>query len=824
MIKVKDALIRFLLRYPWLNIAVVAAVTAWFGYFALGVKSDTSLSAFIIQDDPDMAYYNRIRNLFQTDEVVIVAFEARDLFSREDLSVVERISSRLEAVKYVRNVRSLTNDNLITATPDVFEVRALVETMPETKEDEKKLGREATTNYLYVKDIASTDGRFGSLMIDIENVPGEQPTMEVMTELRKILAEESELTGLRFYLVGDALINHSLGEYMQRDLVVTLVPLYLSLIVLLFFTVRKLRDLPISLVTVVLSLGWTVGTIAVLDKPLNNVTIGLVPLVLCIALEDIYYLHSTFYERLRVGGDVRKAFSEALARIIAPCFFTSLTTVIGFATLMSNNVKPILDFGILGSISVVLAFLVSVMLIPSVHILLGAPKNLDAKRRWRISLARPVGLLADTVTKRNRVYWTVLPALLIAAGIGISLIRIETDHLTFFHESSEVYQGTTFVEKHIAGASNIEVIVETGTPDAMKCPENLREVEKLTAYLRTCPRVDKAMSVVDFMKDMNRAMHDNDETYYRLPDDRNTIAQYLLIYSMSDRRNDVEKDFVDYPYSLARIRCRMSEHNSTRILALIKDIKRYAAANIRPDLDVKITAYPVVYSNVVDSLARGQVKSLGLTFLGLLIATSLYFRSTKIGFIAMIPNVIPILVTFGMMGFLGISLNVGTAMTAAIAIGLAMDDTTHFFARFREELARSRSHGAAVRDTLRAIGEPMIHSSILMTAGYLSIALSQFRLSVLFGLLCANTIVVALLSDLFVTPWVLLTFRKAFVPARKRLTGQEACRTSTQTETEHDEYEHIGIQFRHRRRIADPEAGAGRRKRLAGIFDLQKTP
>jgi predicted RND superfamily exporter protein len=125
------------------------------------------------------------------------------------------------------------------------------------------------------------------------------------------------------------------------------------------------------------------------------------------------------------------------------------------------------------------------------------------------------------------------------------------------------------------------------------------------------------------------------------------------------------------------------------------------------------------------------------------------------------------------MGLLGISLNVGTAMTAAIAIGLAMDDTTHFFARFREELKKSRSHGDAVRETLRAIGEPMIHSSVLMTAGYLSIGLSQFRLSVLFGLLCANTIIVALLSDLFVTPWVLLTWPKAFLTSPRQTERSE---------------------------------------------------
>jgi len=758
-------MLKLILKYPWLNILFIAAVTAFMAYYAVDLQLDTSLSAFVIKDDPDMAYYNEVKDIFETDETIVIAFRARDLFSEKDLAVLQYMSEEIGDIEHVRNVRSLTNENLISATEEVFEVKGLVENMPATLEEKAEIRRHATTNYIYMKDLASTDGIFGSLLVDIRNVNGKQHTKQVIQQVKPVLERLSSESGLKFYLAGDAIIHHSLGEYMQRDMFVTTLPLFGILVLLLIITIGRFRDVIVSVLTIILSLIWTVGVISLTGKTLNNVTMGLMPLILCIAVEDIYYIHNAYYTRLPKIKEKRKAFLQALQHIAMPCFFTSITTTIGFASLMVNRVKPIMDFGILGSIAVMLTFLIAVILIPSIHLLLPAPSHPKKTFSFKPDLTRPASALYAFIYRYRKAFMISVPFLLIIEGIGISRISIETDHLTFFHKTSDVYKSTMFVEENVSGVSNIEVIVDTGEKDGIKDPAVLREVEKLVLFLRSQSRIDKALSILDFLKDMNRAMHNHDESYYRIPETRELIASYLFLYSMSDRRNDVEKDFVDYPYSLARIRCRTPEHNSTVLLNIIADIKSFASSGISHDLDVKITSYPVVYSNMVDSIARGQRESLMWVFIGLLAAMSIYFCSVKIGLLTMIPTVIPMMTTFAVMGFCGISLNVGTAMTVGIAIGLAMNDTTHFLVSFRENRSRFPNYSENTKQTLIRLSEPMIFSSLVMIAGYLSFGLSQFRLSVLFGMLCALTIFIALLSDLLITPLILVVFRPEFKKA-----------------------------------------------------------
>lgn len=411
LLRLKDRLIKAVMAHPALNLILISLITVFFVLCALRLQFDTSLSAFVIRNDPDLKYYNEVKDIFDTDETVVISFAARDLFSKEDLSLIERMSDNISNLQHVRNVRSLTKANLITATPDIFEVKALIEEMPKTEAESNRIKKDATTNYIYIKDIASLDGRFGSLLVDIENSPGKQYTKEVVGNIKEMLKVES---------------------------------------------------------------------------------------------------------------------------------------------------KSLIDSG------------------------------------------------------------------------------------------------------------------------------------------------------------------------------------------------------------LARIRCRMSEHNSTKILNMIENIKKYARNNINPNLTVRVTSYPVIYSNMVDSLARGQLRCLIIVLISLLLVTSIYFRSLKIGLLALIPNIIPISVTFGVMGHLGITLNIATAMTSGIAIGLAMDDTTHFFTYFKQRYSKNPDYIKDTKSCIMRLGEPMMYSSYLMIAGYLVLVLSQFRLTVFFGLLCALTIMVALICDLFITPWILMVFHPAF--------------------------------------------------------------
>ncbi len=757
-----DRIASYITRAPMINILVLAVLTIFFGYHAAHLRFDTSLSTFVIKNDPDMVYYEKVKEIFQTDETVIVGFKAESLFSKKDISAIETLSEKLLAVDGIRNVRSITTANLISSDEDVFEVKGLAPRPPETPAESDDIRKHVTTNYIYQKDLASEDGRFGSLIIDISSGLNPGSIKKIVGKIRYILKEESKASGLDMYLAGDAIINHSLGEYMHRDFFVFIIPIYILMFIISKITLGRIRDVAALILTVSISLIWSLGMISLLGRTFNNVTIGLVPLVFCLSLEDIYYVHNIYYNRLAVTKNNKLAFQEALRLILKPCLFTSLTTVVGFASLTVNNIKPIIDFGLLGAITACIAFFIAMVFIPSFHLLLKQAPGVISIPTRSLNADPLLRRVIAFIRTRGNIFFIVLPVLITVCIMGIMRIRIETDNLEFFHKNSEVYKSTIFIENNLAGISNLEITVDTGTRDGVKGPKVLLEIEELTQYIRSLPNVDKALSIVDFLKDMNRAMNFGNETYYSIPISREAVAQYLLLYSMSSRRNDVEKDFVNNDYSLARIRCRISEHNSTRILKLLGEIKAYVKKNIDPGLTVRITSYPVIYSNMVDSMAHGQIKNLIFVYAALFLLTVIYFRSFTIGALAIVPNVIPILFTFGFMGFTGISLNMGTTMISGIAIGLAMDDTTHFFDRFQIEQPLHPDYSDNMGHTYLLLGNTMIFSSLIMISTYLVLALSQFRLTVLFGLLCALTTFVALLCDMFITPWILITFKPKF--------------------------------------------------------------
>ncbi|MDD5584563.1 MAG: MMPL family transporter [Candidatus Omnitrophica bacterium] len=750
---------KYIVRYPRTNLLILAIVTLFFGWALAHLEFDTSLSAFVIRNDPDMLYYNKIKELFETDETVVIGFKGDSLFSPEDLTFIKNLSKKIEEIDFVRNVKSLSTANLITTTPDLFQVKALMGKIPQSRQESDALRAHATTNYLYVKDIASADGKFYSLLVDIRSDPKRQRTNEVVKKIKQVLLKENAHTKYKLYLAGDAIINHSLGEYMQRDFFVFIIPIYLIITALMRLTMGRWRDTIAALFVITLSLIWSMGAIAVMGKTFNNVTIGIIPLIFCIALENIYFIHDIYYDRLRMFKDKAKAFNEALVLIFRPCYFASLTTVIGFGSLMVNNIKPLVDFGILGSLASIFAFIIAIVFIPTFHILLKIPPDLEKQLGFKIDATRFIMALTRFIESRKKWFWPGIILVILISVIGIFRIRVETDHLTFFRKNSEVYKSTIFIEKNIAGVSNLEIVVNTKKVDGVKDPENLKEIEKLVNFLRQQKEIDKAMSIIDFLKDMNRALYDNNEEYYRIPDTREAVAQNLLLYSMSPRRNDIEKDFVDYPYQLARIRCRISEHNSRKIIALVERIKSYIKKDIRPDLEVNMSSYPVIYSNMVNSITQGQAEGFLLCVITLLLTAIYYFRSFKIGALTMIPNIIPILFVLGFMGWTGITLNVGTALTTGIALGLIMDDTTHFFNRFGMNLSQEPDYVKNMRQTFLLTGEPMIFSSLVMTASYSVLLFSEFRLTAIFGLLCALTTLVALWCDLLLTPWILITFK-----------------------------------------------------------------
>jgi len=748
-----------LLKYPKFNIAILTAITLFFLFHLIHLKLDTSLETFVVQDDPDLAEYHRFKDIFGNDEMVVVAFGADEVFKPEILRLIRRLSDEFEGLDYVDNVRSLTTVNTIKGTDTAFEVIGLVgRDIPSSRADMNAIKKEATSNYIYLRDLVDKNARYTAIIVEVDNTKDRMRISMVVQKIRAILKRESEATGRVFYLAGDAVINAELGEYMLRDFFVFVVPIYVIIAFILVLTFRSVRGVLLPLATVGVCHVWLLGLLSFMGVALDNCTVGLTPLVLCIALEDIIYIMAIFNQNYTRIKDKMGALHETVSHLGIPCLLTSFTTVVGFSSLMLNRIPPIRAFGLMGSLGVIMTFFICIILVPSVLALLSTPAFRVAPRE-RGFLEHFLSGTVRIIFRKKYLFWLGFFVLMAYSVAGILKIEVNTDYLKFFKKNSDIRRSTKFIDENLAGTGTFEITLMTKEPGAVKDAGFQKNLEKFVTHLRKAPEIDKAISIDEFLKDMNKAMNSEDSAFYRLPDTRKAIAQYLLLYGMSGRRNDVEKDYVNYPYTKARIQCRHALHATAPVERFVASVRGHMKENLQSGLVGKITSYSVVYANMAKALVFGQMQGLVVALITLWLTMSVYFRSIRNGLISIIPNILPISFTLGTIGWLGINMNIATAMISCIAIGLALDDTIHYFARFRDELKKDGDYEKATLRSLTGIGSAMVFSSLMMASGFIVLVLSDFRLMLLFGALNALTVFMALCSDVFMTTTCLATFK-----------------------------------------------------------------
>jgi hypothetical protein len=345
--------------------------------------------------------------------------------------------------------------------------------------------------------------------------------------------------------------------------------------------------------------------------------------------------------------------------------------------------------------------------------------------------------------------------LLLAALALASQVHTETNLLEFFLKSSPVSRDLRFVEQNLGGTASLEISLQAEQRDAFKEPENLRLIERLQSQIGALPQVDKTLSMNDFLKDMNQAFHADKRQYYRLPGSRQAVAQYLLLFDVDDL-----DDFVSTRYDRARITARISEHSSSAQAVLIQKVQGIVEEMEHPDIDIRVTGRVLQDVNTIDALVAGQVKSLLLAGLVITVAMILVLRSLSIGLLSLVPNSFPIILNFAIMGGLGIPLNTATALIAAVALGIAVDDSIHFLSHYGSKRKQQATREKAVQETILEKGRAIISTSLILCIGFGVMTLSSFVPVIQFGFLTALIMITALIGDLVMLPALIVCKKK----------------------------------------------------------------
>ena len=745
----KLAAILYRFRFYWLGLII--AITIIFGSF-IRIEMDNSLKAWFSSADPDYIGYEDYRNTFEGGRFLIVALRSKDIFSLNVLRYIKKKTEEFEDLPNVKRVHSLANANKVIGTSEGIEINPLLSDLKDN--DLQKIREYATKDELFREYLISRDGTFTAIVLTFGDMPSEE-TDKAVHQIKEMAYQEKP-RDVEIFLSGDMRLYTEFNRFTkqnQKILPLLVIPI-ISLFILILF--RSLSKVFIILSVVGMSLCWALGFYSVLGYDFNVVTGMLIPLVVILSIATSIHIMEYFIEA-REDGNKEEAFKNTVSYITIPCFITSITTAFGLLSLSISHIDAVKHFGIGSAAGVMFAFIISIIIVPVFITLL----PLDQKIRKGGLLKKWLQAISQ-FNQRRFIYILVVAFFgFLFFGWGITKIKIETNQIEWFPKKEDCYKSTMLVDKNLSGIGDVEIVIK-GKKDTLKDPDILKRIDILSLKIRKIPRIKKVISLADYVKNINKALKEDNPEQYTIPDSQSLIAQELFLFSLSDDGRKELDNIVTSDYSQGRISVKtesMPSQESVILGNLLEDMAKATFSGT--GIHVSLTGTTFLYNLMNRYLMESQIKGFSLAFLLVIGVLFIAFWSAKYGGLSIIANLLPIIFIIGIMGWSGITLNTGTVMVASVALGIAADDTIHFISRFRKELhSKQSSPENALRETIISVGRAILFTSAINIAGFLILLISGFQPTREFGMLIAMTLFFALMGDIVVLPSVLVAISK----------------------------------------------------------------
>ncbi|MCK5242251.1 RND family transporter [bacterium] len=744
-------IVKFITARPGWTLLFTLLISIPLWVFVPQVKTINDVDYTSVENDPDIEFYDGFKGIFEKNDFFMIVFRNDNIFQPAVLKLIHKLTIQLEKLEEVREVTSLSNVNDIIGEADAFRVEKFLKTIPSDRATLARLKKRALNNPLYRDRLISRDGTTTTIIVYPYDPPeAEDDPHRLIDKTFAILKNFQESTGQTFHVAGLTLTNVRLNEFLQADTALFIPLSYFMIIVMVWLFFRSLKIAVMAFLNISLCLAGTFGFMAIVGATINDVTSLVPPLIMALSLANSIHIFNHYLRHRRARSDNRAAIQQTWRGNFKPCFFATLTTSVGFLSLTLSRINSIQEFGLSVAAGVWLAFIFSFLFLPALMIFM--PLAVSHSTR-QVKRDRVIKLLAGIV-QLNRHYHRVILLLFIGLSLGagyfISRINVETNFIEWFKSGTSLRQSLDFVENHLAGVESIDVSLQGERFDLFKDPENVEFIETVQNYLNLLPEIDMTMSFADYIKDMNESFHNEDPKYRKIPDSRKLIAQYLLLYDAEDI-----EDVMNEGFNHARIMARTSEHSSRIHKQIIQKIEIFLAEKSPLGLTARVTGAPVSYLKTIDELLNSQIKSLATTVIVISCLMFVVFRSWRLGLISLIPNLFPVVLNFGIMGLFGIPLNTGTALIAAVVIGIIVDDTIHFLHHYQAKLREGCSPDQAIANAIQVKGVAVLTTSLVLFFGFGVELFASFIPLIQFGLLCAIIMLSALAADLFLLPSIL---------------------------------------------------------------------
>ena len=758
----------FVVGRPKLVLSVVGLASILLGFFAADIRIDGSVESLLSQDDADSRYYREARRVFGSDEVGVVGVLADDVYTPDVLRTIERLTERLGAIDGVDEVLSLTN--AVDPIADVIDPPRLIERIPTEPADLDALRATLADRPIYLKNLVAEDGTAAAINLffaDLDDIEASR----VDAAIRAVLDAERRTGPERLYYTGLPRFKVYATQALAGDLRLFLPLTLAAVVIVLLACFRSWRGVVVCGLTVGLSLVWTLGAMVLAGRNLSLGSIALPPLLLVLGTAYSLHLVAEYFDVAAQGDTAYDVALETLRRTGPPIVITAGTTMLGFLALAVSPLPSIRDMGVFSSLGILIALLLSLTFVPALLTRLRLPTRRG--RAPRLDVAGVLHGAGRVAIRWRRSVIAVCAVLGVVAVWQLFSVRADSDFQDFFRPGDPVRVATDAINEHLVGSMAFYVIIDGAEKDGMKRWDTLRRVKDLQRYVDGLPGVEKTVSFVDYCELLDRGAQSGRDgspvgpgsepigappagsptTFWEEPSQLRAVMQ-LVAGSPASFRSVVSPDF-----SRMNVLVRTSLSGSGEISALADRIRAYADAHFPSDLRVRPTGTLILLTRTTDDIVTGQIRSLALAAGVIFIVMAAMFLSARVGLIAMLPNLFPVLVFFGLMGVSGAPLNLGTSIVAAVALGLAVDNTVHLMTRLSREVHAAPDQETALLRTLGSVGKHSLYASVILFLGFVTLAGSTFVPIQQFGLLAAATLAVSFAADVLLLPALLATTR-----------------------------------------------------------------
>ncbi len=746
-----------IIRYRWPIIIVSVLITLFFGAQLPRATFNMDFATYIPEDIPARINTEEIDDIFGGSEVLMIMLETEDVLNEATLKRVRSISRQANRTKGIDQVMSLFDTKEIRGEDGMMIVDPAIKRIPRTPEQREIVRAALKDNDLAYEIVVSTDFKLTAVMLILSNGVNDR---EIMAAVQGIVDDNP---GNEKVLIGGMPETRTT---MQRDFTrdaIMLLPISLIVIlIILYITFRQLRGVLLPFTVVVMSVLFGVGLQIMLGWDLTIISI-LLPVML-IAIANNYGIHLVAkYQELNTKGgfesrnDLIRAILDSLN---IPILLTGLTTIAGILGLLSHTMIPAKHLGVMAAAGIAYALVLSLFFLPAVMSLLPRPNpEIAARRREKNLIEKTLPIIGAFVVRHTRMVIVIIIMISALVTVGLKDFQVDSNVINFFPPSHATWQTADIINNNFGGSENISILV-TGD---IKDPEILKRMDYYGSELKKLPDVGNVSSLATVVKAMSRALNDPDELGYdAIPSTRLAVAQYLELYNMSGDPEDFEK-LVDFNYENARITVTINNPDASAIQNVVDKFNELAAGDksIR-----KIGGTSMVTTELSNLVVRGQVISLSVAIIVIGILLALMFRSFAAGLIGIIPLAMSINLLFGLMGFLGIRLDIATALLSSIMIGVGVDYTIHFLWRYQLELKNGQEYRQAVIDTLTTTGRGITFNAVSVMLGLAVVLLSTFPPLQFFGFLVLVSIAGCLVGALVVVPAICLLWKPQFLEVK----------------------------------------------------------